>query len=212
MGRFRPRDPGTLVGRINGMPDREQSAPDPAGAEPEQEPWAAEPLPGVLADSAPTAVGRNRLLQAASSWSLRYAPFYDRLGALWDLGDPELRAVFESAADSRHWQRPWPGFGFLTVDGGPGLAGARARLLHLAPAFHFPRHRHQGPERILVLAGSYTDSATIRVGPGELQEMAAGSEHELLIGHEGPCVAAVVEQGLTFTGPLLKLLTRWFSL
>lgn len=179
----------------------------PPGSDPELEARLVELLP----TGSPPERARGRLLAAAQSWPLRYAPFYDQLGALWDLADPELEAVFTLAASERSWRRVWPGFRFLGVAGGPKLEGGRARLLHFAPGVRFPRHRHRGSERILVLEGSYTDSNLVRVGPGDEQDMAPGSEHELVIGLEGPCVAGVVERGLEFSGPVLGLLSRWFS-
>ena len=59
----------------------------------------------------------------------------------------------------------------------------------------------------------YSQNPDVRVvRAGERQDMSAGSEHELVIGPEGPCVAGVVERGLTFSGPVLGLLGRWFSI
>jgi quercetin dioxygenase-like cupin family protein len=191
------------------------------GRDPEQpvtgdpDSWLDEVLSEVLSDSsAPVSaeVGRVRLLEAARSPSLRYAPFYDRLGALWDLSDPALRAVFEAAADLSAWQRVWPGFRQLSVSGGPKLDGARARLMHFEPGFRFPNHRHRGAEALLVLEGSYSDQNQVTFVAGDLQEMAAGTAHELVVAPDRPCVAALVERGLEFTNPLLKLLGRWFSL
>lgn len=193
---------------------------DPESRDPEQppiggpalDPWLAEMLPELLPARPLPEVGRGRLLQVARSFPFRYAPFYDQLGALWDLSEPALRAVFEAAADAKAWQRVWPGFRFLGVGGGPKLEGARARLLHFDAGLRFPRHRHRGAESILVLEGSYTDSSAITVSAGDLQEMRAGSDHDLVIAPDGPCVAGLVERGLEFTSPVLKLLGRWFSL
>ena len=194
------------------MRDPERRDPEPPlTGDPDS--WLDEVLPDILPPRPVSAeVGRVRLLEAVRSPALRYAPFYDRLGALWDLPDPALRAVFEGAANARAWQRVWPGFRQLSVVGGPKLLGARARLMHFEPGFRFPSHRHRGAETLLVLEGSYSDENQVRFGPGDLSEMAAGSAHELVIGPDGPCVAAVAERGLEFTGPLLKLLGRWFSL
>jgi putative transcriptional regulator len=193
------------------MRDRESSPPDLSQTEAQQDSLLAEVLPDLLSPSPLSGLGRARLLGAARAWPLRYAPFFDRLGELWDLADPELERVFAAAADAKSWQRGWPGLRFLGVTGGAKLAGGRARLLHLAPGVRFPRHRHTGSESILVLEGSYTDSNARVVRAGDRQDMSAGSEHELAIGSRGPCVAGVVERGLEFTGPVLKLLSRWFS-
>jgi len=194
------------------MRDPESPDPDLPQMEAELDSWLAEALPEVLPTSSLSQGGRARLLGAAQSWPRRYAPFFDSLGELWDLADPELAAVFAAAGESKGWQRAWPGFRFMRVEGGPKLAGARARLLYFAPGARFPRHRHKDAESVLVLEGSYSDGGSLVVRAGERQDMSAGSEHELVIGAEGPCVAGVVERGLTFSGPVLGLLGRWFSI
>jgi anti-sigma factor ChrR (cupin superfamily) len=59
-----------------------------------------------------------------------------------------------------------------------------------------------------VLEGAYADAAGVEVHAGDGQTMPEGSEHELYIIGEKPCVAAIVERGIDFTGPLL----RWANL
>jgi anti-sigma factor ChrR (cupin superfamily) len=194
------------------MRDRVSPDPDLPRVEAEVDALLAEALSELLPEQGLSRAARARLLGAAQSSALRYAPLFDQLGELWDLADPELERVFTAAADAKAWQRAWPGFRFLGVNGGAKLAGARARLLHFSPGARFPRHRHREAESILVLEGSYTDAGVLVVRAGERQDMSAGSEHELVIGSDRPCVAAVVERGLEFTGPVLKLLGRWFSL
>jgi anti-sigma factor ChrR (cupin superfamily) len=84
--------------------------------------------------------------------------------------------------------------------------------MRFEPGFRFPNHRHRGAETLLVLEGSYSDQSQVSFAAGDLQQMDAGSAHELVVGPHGPCVAALVERGLEFTNPLLKMLGRWFSL
>ena len=70
--------------------------------------------------------------------------------------------------------------------------------------------RHPGPEISFVLEGSYTDSAGRFVGPGDVHEMAAGTRHAFVVGNDGPCILAVVQVGLEFTGPLMRLMSKIF--
>jgi len=153
-----------------------------------------------------------RLLWEISRQPLRYAPFFDRLSALWDLSESDVRAVLARSADARAWQRPmYPGIALFELAGGPRTRGHAVKLVRFAPGLRFPRHRHAGDESVLVLEGSYTDSAGCHVGPGDLQEMSAGSEHALRVARPEPCVAAIVEYRLEFTGFVLGRLQRWFE-
>lgn len=203
-------DPTKDLGRTRNVQDRPLRDPEqPKAGEPES--WLVE----ALADVQPHAdlssqVGRKRLLDAASSGPHRYAPFYDRLAALWDLSEPALKVLFTVAAERRAWRPVWPGLRMLGVSAGPKLSDARARLLRFEPDFRFPNHRHSGVETVLVLEGSYTDSSGVTLRAGDSQQMEPGSAHELRVGAEGPCIAAVAERGVEFTGPILKRLARWF--
>ena len=161
-------------------------------------------LPG--APALPSA--RERLLASVRELPLRYAPFYERLGALWDLPEERVSEVLTSAKDSARWQ--WtalPGVRQIEVQGGPRTENARVRLLKFSAGVRFPRHRHIGREDVLVLEGSYTDSDGRVVGPGDLQVMEPGSEHGLRIHAGEPCIAGLVQFGMEFTGPVL----RWVS-
>ncbi len=87
-------------------------------------------------------------------------------------------------------------------------AGARGRLMHLAPGLTFPQHSHRSQERVLVLEGAYADAHRTQVHAGETQTMPPGSEHQLHILGTTPCVAAIVERGIDFTGPVLRWVNR----
>lgn len=181
---------------------REAGADDPAAV--------AEVMGAMAALSgAPVSLeSRERLLAAVRELPLRYAPFYERLGQVWDLPETRLCEVLTLAKDAGQWQ--WtvlPGVRQIEVQGGPRTESARVRLLKFSPGLRFPRHRHLGLEHVLVLEGSYTDSDGHEVGPGDLQVMEAGSEHGLRVHQEQPCVAALVQFGMEFTGPVL----RWVS-
>ncbi|MFZ5891116.1 MAG: cupin domain-containing protein [Myxococcota bacterium] len=155
--------------------------------------------------------GKQRLLQSVTAVPLRYAPFFGRLGALWDLSEDRVEtALAESARVS--WHLVWPGIRFLTLTGGPALEDGRARLLRFDPGVRFPTHRHTGDEEVMVLEGSYTDSNGLLVKPGEVQRMAAGSEHALQVSADSACVAAIVQRGLSFTAPLVSRVKRFIKL
>jgi anti-sigma factor ChrR (cupin superfamily) len=153
-------------------------------------------------------IGARRLQQAVSQLPLRYAPFYRRLAELWRLPEPQVEAELLRARDARSWSlTPFPGLRTFLVERGAANVEDRCRLLRFAPGVRFPAHRHRGAERVLVLEGSYADSSGRVVGPGQLQHMVAGSEHQLRILGSVPCVAAVAEHGIDFSGPWL----RWVS-
>lgn len=154
--------------------------------------------------------GRERLLQRVSALPERYAPFFSRLSRMWDLDEAGVEALL---ADSgrRDWQKVWPGIRYLNIAAGPRLAEARVRLLRFDPGFRFPVHQHRGDEEVLVLEGSYTDSHGNTVVAGDVQRMVAGSEHALMVSPAEPCVAAIVQRGLSFSAPVLQRAKRWFA-
>ena len=143
--------------------------------------------------------GAERLLDAVAELPLRYAPFIGRLSALWQAPEALVLRELTRAKDSKSW-RPSLLRGLKTFDVVLDTAapGARAHLLHFAPGLHFPRHRHRGPESVMVLEGAYRDASGVEVRAGETQTMSASSEHELRILGNTPCVAAVLEHGVKF--------------
>jgi putative transcriptional regulator len=150
----------------------------------------------------------ERLRGAVTDLPLRYAPFFARLAQLWEAPQEQVVSELTRAKDPQSWQRSLlPGLKTFDLRLGPGGVRGRARLLRFAPGARFPKHRHHGGESVLVLEGSYADGDGREVGPGQLQTMPEGSEHELVILGRSPCIAAVSERGLEFTGPLL----RWAS-
>ena len=201
-------NPSPCLGRI-------QFVTKPSGAnQPEiaEDPGIDELVAEALADlghgTGPVG-GRERLLQSVSALPDRYAPFFSRLSRMWDLDEAHVEALLEASARHR-WQKVWPGIRYLNVSPGPGLSDARARLLRFDPGVRFPVHRHRGEEDVLVLEGSYTDSNGETVGAGDTQRMVAGSEHALVVSPEEPCVAAIVQRGLSFSAPWVRRAKRWF--
>jgi quercetin dioxygenase-like cupin family protein len=171
---------------------------------------ALEALPQGFAPVA--ALGRDRLLAAVEVLPLRYAPFFDRLAVLWDMQGTEVIAVLERAAQANAWRKPGlPGLRLIDVAAGPRLLGARVTLARFAAGMRFPTHRHHGPETLLVLEGSYRDQSGLLVGPGDMHEMNAHSEHFFKVTPGAACVAASVQFGMEFTGPVMRILTRLFG-
>ena len=54
-------------------------------------------LPELLSPLAPGGGGLDRLMRAIAEPPLRYAPFFDRLGRLWDLPEDRVVKVLERA-------------------------------------------------------------------------------------------------------------------
>jgi quercetin dioxygenase-like cupin family protein len=170
-------------------------------------------LPELLeADGALASNGLQRLLKTVGEPPLRYAPFFGRVGELWDLGEADVTATFAKLKDPAAFQRtPLPGVRVLNVTGGPRTTGAETFLVRFSPGTRFPRHRHPGPEKLLVLEGSYTDTQGVTVSPGDLHEMEPGSEHGFLVGNGEPCIGAAIQYGREFTGPFMRVIAALFD-
>jgi len=150
-------------------------------------------------------VGLERLLAAVEELPLRYAPFYERLAALWDVSEEDVQTTLERAKHAGAFRLTGlHGVRRMSVLGGPRLRGVALDLLRLAPGARFPRHRHEGHEVVLVLEGSYRDSGR-DFEPGDTQAMPPGSTHALQVSERSPCVAAVASRGFAFTSLPLRL-------
>lgn len=171
------------------------------------------PFPSIFGDELPQdralRLGAERLQAAVAQLPLRYAPFFGRLAALWDAPEAQVQSELLRASDPNAWSRtPLAGLRSFQVDVGGERSGVRARLLRFEPGARFPRHQHRGAERVLVLEGAYADGAGVEVRAGDEQHMAEGTEHELRILGASPCVAAIAERGIAFSGAWL----RWVNL
>jgi uncharacterized RmlC-like cupin family protein len=151
--------------------------------------------------------GLARLLAAVEELPLRYAPFYERLAALWDVGEDAVQATLARAQDPRAFRATGlPGVQRLAVSSsGTAGAGVSRELLRLRPGARFPAHVHEGHEAVLVLEGSYRDGGR-EFGPGDAQEMPPGSAHSLHVSDGSICVAAVLSRGFAFTSLPLRLI------
>lgn len=66
----------------------------------------------------------------------------------------------------------------LAPGGARGVSGgAMTVLIRMAPGVGYPRHRHLGPEDVLVLAGGYVDDDGRRADAGDCLRYEAGSAH-----------------------------------
>jgi quercetin dioxygenase-like cupin family protein len=167
-------------------------------------------LPELLSPISPPASSLSRLLEAVADPPLRYAPFYARLGSLWDLPEARVVDVLERARDERAWRRaPLPGLKLFRVEG--GAPDATCYLAHFAAGLRFPEHRHRGQESVLLLEGSYTDRGGRVFRSGDVHEMAPGSAHGFVIAPDEPCIAAARHHGIEFTSRFLRLLARLFE-
>lgn len=79
-------------------------------------------------------------------------------------------------------------------------------LIRMAPGCGYPRHRHMGPEDVLVLAGGYRDDDGRTFEAGQFVRYPSGSEHtpvalESPPGSSEPCILfAVAHHGTELVG------------
>ncbi len=142
------------------------------------------------------AAGRERLLAAVNPLSERFAPFFDRLLAFFDLNAAALREVFARAERESEWEPgPLPWVSLLHFAGGPSVAGLDTGFVRFAKGSVFPPHRHTGLERVLILSGGYYDNEQRFYGPGAHHDMVVGSEHSLKMSADEDVWLAVIIEG-----------------
>jgi ChrR Cupin-like domain len=169
-----------------------EHAPNEAAAE-----ELAELLSNLSALEAPddsgVARGRARLLAAVSEGAERYAPFFGKLTQFFDLSVEALRAAFVRAEQDSEWQQgPLPWVSLFHFEGGPALAGLDTGFVRLKKGMPFPRHRHVGAERVMIIEGGYFDHEQRWYGPGDLHLMAVGTDHSLQMGTDQDVLLAVI--------------------
>lgn len=159
-------------------------------------------LPTVLGDARLPETLRSRLLETISSPSERFAPLQDRVADMIDLGVERARELLASIADKTNWvPGPLPGVELIHFDGGARVAHADVGFVRVPAGAHFPRHRHLGVERGMILAGSYRDSDGRLLQPGDIDEKHPGTEHsyDVLPGAD-LVILVVLEQGIEVIG------------
>jgi putative transcriptional regulator len=160
-------------------------------------------LSAALADDAPSPALRSRLLQTISSPSERFAPLQDKVAEMIDLGVDRARELLALIADPKSWvPGPMPGIELVHFDGGPKVAHADVGFVRVPKGTHFPRHRHLGVERGMILAGSYRDSDGRWLRPGDVDEKQPGTEHSYVVSDESDVIMLLVldEKGIEIIG------------
>jgi hypothetical protein len=162
---------------------------------------------GELEGQRPGADLLDRLEGAVREPPLRYAPFFARAAELFDLPEEVVVAELTRLRDPKVWSfTGLPGIANVEVKAGPAVAAAETLFVRFNPGVYFPRHRHLGLERVLVLEGSYEDSGGLVHRPGELREWASGTEHSFKVHEGGPCIFASVVFGRRFSSWPLRAL------
>jgi putative transcriptional regulator len=105
-------------------------------------------------------------------------------------GVPLPQAVIDVGFGPRRWLTPnlW-----AAVVHAARIDDWRIFILHAPARTRIPSHGHVGGELIAVLAGDFSDGDTY--GPGDFAENAAGRDHELKVGANGPCTCLIAIQG-----------------
>jgi len=149
----------------------------------------------------PGRAARDRLLASALAGAERYAPFFDRLSQLFDLGVERIREILSGVDDPARWENgPLPGVMLMHFPGGNAVAGADVGLVRMQPGLKFPVHRHIGGERVFILDGSYTDSEGKLWLPGDLHEMGPETSHAYEVLSQGLLFALVLHGGVEILG------------
>jgi predicted ChrR family anti-sigma factor len=167
-----------------------------------------------LPDAFPVKAGPKavleRLLEETSRAPERYFPFTRRLSELYDISRDDTRRLLERAADPKQWKASGlPGIKKLQVSAGASRQGSQTYLVKFAAGAHFPEHRHDGLETVLLLAGSYTESGGKVYETGDMHLMEPGTAHSFTIAKDEDCVAAtLLHGGLNFRSLPLRLLAR----
>ncbi len=115
-----------------------------------------------------------------------------------------LRALAGQSIKSLNWRRPLPG---VTITDLASLAedGAKARLVRTRAGGALPRHRHQGTELTLVLAGGFSDQHG-HFRRGDLLVIEPGQEHRPIMDDDEDCLCFGVTDGqVVMTGVIGRI-------
>jgi predicted ChrR family anti-sigma factor len=167
-------------------------------------------LPEALLPAPAPAQLRARLLEETTRAPERYAPLTRAVSELFDLPREQAGELLRRSAEPRVWKfAGLPGIQKLAVGSGPRCRGAQAYLVRFAAGRHFPEHRHDGLEQVLILGGSYTEDAGRTYATGDLHVMQPGTAHAFTIANDEDCIAATLLEGkLNFRSLPLRLLAR----
>jgi hypothetical protein len=157
-----------------------------------------EALSASLGELPPEAAGRARLLSGAVLAD-RFARFAQGVAELLDVSVDKAKQILELVDKPETFSQELPNVSFCWVEGGPSVQDAVRGFVRVQAGTEFPQHEHFGPERVLILQGSYVDSVTGEVfRPGDIATMSAGSSHGFQVPAGGPDLLklAVVTNGL----------------
>lgn len=195
-----PADEDRTVGIRLGEPDLHAGSPGAARLAAEIR-RAERAVAAALVDPLPAvplpAGGRARLLATLQSPD-RFRAFFSTLRRWFDLDDTGLAAVIAKVDSGLAWKdTPFPGMRYFRFAGGPAALGRESGVVQLLPGTTFPRHRHVGHERSMVLEGSLTLDGR-RIDPGEAVESGPGTEHALVACPGRNVVIITGHDGLSF--------------
>ncbi len=151
-----------------------------------------------LPASRPPLSVRERL-GAAVRGAQRFWPFIDRLADLFDLGGEQAEHLLARIDEPQAWvpDSVVDGGLLLLVSPGPRRDGAIASLFRLQPGARYPRHRHGGDERLLMLQGGVRFDDGSCADAGDAVESVPGTAHSFEVLPGAECIAAVL-----LTGPI----------
>jgi len=150
-----------------------------------------------LAPVSPKGSLRERLLGLAGGVE-RFAPFLDRMMALFDLPEAAADAELRTIDTPEAWDDMVPGVRFRDFEGGPAIGDAHGGLVRVEPGGSFPEHEHIGEEAMLLLQGQVEDEKGNRYRAGDTIISASGTSHALAnLGDEEVIYAARII-GLNF--------------
>jgi anti-sigma factor ChrR (cupin superfamily) len=148
----------------------------------------------------------SRLLAQVEAAPLRHAPFFRRVAEMFETSEHEIELLL----GPNDWKKaPLPGIRFKEFAGAKNRVGQTKTVVMFSPRTRFPHHGHQEHESLLILEGGYTDDQGKHYGPGDLHNMAPGTEHGFVIDADGPCIAAsVADEKIQFTSFWMRSLAK----
>jgi hypothetical protein len=162
---------------------------------------AARLIDGVTPVAPPPSV-RERLLASVAAG--RFERFVDRFAAMYDVAVARARELFAMIDDPSTYDRQLPGAALIHFQGGPACAGADCGFVLLPAGAHFPWHRHNGAEDILVLQGASIDCDGTVTHVGETDHRDAGTEHEFSAAPGDDLIFCARVWGVDFSVPKPK--------
>lgn len=146
-----------------------------------------------------SAAARKRLLDEVEK--NRFLPFFDRLSQFFDLGLERIREIVQQIDQATSWESgPMPGIDLMHFPGGPRVATADNGIVRMAPGFPFPKHKHLGEERVLILEGGYTDDQGRVWRAGDLHIADQRLDHAFVVLDEGVLFALSLDSGIWIEG------------